>query len=93
MERKKIELRRASTAMAKSVNFPKNNNSNYNVNSSSTRDGHLRKSSAAGTATPATTTTSSAAAATPRDPRSAVAVPIRSNAPASNSPGGQRKGG
>lgn len=91
MERKKIELRRASSAMAKSVNFPKNNNSN--TSSSNNTDGHLRKSSAAGTATPTTAATSSTAATAPRDPRSAVAVPIRSNVPASSTPGGQRKGG
>ncbi|KAM5436394.1 hypothetical protein MferCBS31731_005885 [Microsporum ferrugineum] len=80
MERKKIELRRASTAMAKSGNFPKNNNNT---------DGPVKKVSTAGPGTPSAAST---AAATPRDPRAAVAVPIRSNTPSGSSPS-QRKGG
>ncbi|KAF3484409.1 uncharacterized protein GIQ15_03733 [Arthroderma uncinatum] len=94
MERKKIELRRASTAMANSGNFPKNNAD------ASSRKNSMTTTTATGASTPATTGSTTAtpaantASTTPRDPRAAVAVPIRSNAPSSSSPsGGQRKGG
>ncbi|KAK2875591.1 hypothetical protein FQN49_001577 [Arthroderma sp. PD_2] len=93
MERKKIELRRASTAMANSGNFPKNSTD------ASSRKNSVTTTTATGSSTPAAPTTAAAttsntASTTPRDPRAAVAVPIRSNAPSSSSPsGGQRKGG